>query len=66
MSTQASIWPEDAVLSETYVPKDVDHPGTPAQVSLVTSATSSSIFLSCPCLHILCLNLMSSQKSVES
>ena len=36
ISTQASIWPEDAVLSETYVPKDVDHPGTPAQVSLVT------------------------------
>ena len=50
ISTQASIWPEDAVLSETYVPKDVDHPGTPAQVSLVTSATSSSIFLSYPCL----------------
>ena len=36
ISTQASIWPEDAVLSETYVPKDVDHPGTPAQVSIVT------------------------------
>jgi len=30
---KASIWPEDAVLSETYVPKDEDHPGTPAQAA---------------------------------
>ena len=30
---KASIWPEDAVLSETYVQKDVDHPGTPAQAA---------------------------------
>ena len=29
----ASIWPDDAVLSETFVPEDVDNPGTPAQAA---------------------------------